>query len=236
MTIKRLRSHQKSSRGAPAYSRFVNRPVGRVIAAVGFTTGLTPNGVTAISGSLSLVAIVLVATTAPSTWVGVAIALLLALGYAFDSADGQLARLLGGGSAAGEWLDHVVDCAKISLLHVAVLLSLDRTTISRGWLALPLAFVFVANLFFFSFILTELLTRIRRVGPAPARPSTSVLRSFLVAPTDYGILCVAFLLWGWTPGFLVVYGLLMLGTAGYVALGLPKWFRDMVQLDTAPTR
>lgn len=234
-TIDRLRSHQKPNRGAPAYSRFVNRPLGRVIAAAGFRAGLTPNRVTAISGTLSLVGIALIATTRPTASLGIAVAVLLALGYAFDSADGQLARLLGGGSAAGEWLDHVVDCAKISLLHLGVLLSLQRTDVARGWLLLPIAFVFVANLFFFSFILTELLTRTRRVGPAPEKASSSVLRSLVVAPTDYGLLCVAFLIWGWTSGFLLVYGLLMLGTAGYVALGLPKWFRDMRSLDTRPT-
>lgn len=233
-TVARLRGHGKSNSGAPAYSRFVNRPLGRLIAAAAFRTGLTPDGVTAISGTLSLAGIVTLAVAPVSVVTGVVVALLLALGYAFDSADGQLARLRGGGSPAGEWLDHVVDCAKISLLHVAVLVGLVRAGTVGGWTGLPLAFLVVANLYFFTFVLTDLLRRVAaaRSGTAPERPSgrPSVLRSLLVAPTDYGVLCIAFLLWGWTPGFLAAYGLLAVGTAGYVVLGLPKWRRDMRRL------
>jgi len=246
-TVQRLRRHQKPNRGAPAYSRFVNRPLGRVIAAVAYRLGMTPNQVTAISGFLSLCGILVAALLTPTVAAGVLVAVLLAAGYAFDSADGQLARLRGGGSPAGEWLDHIVDCAKITTLHLGVLAGLHRVGtapdigVDAGavGVALPLAYLLVANLFFFSFILTDQLKR----QLAPAGPSTatggvpepaSVLRSLLVVPTDYGLLCVAFLLWGWTVPFLVVYALLLLGTAGYLALGLPKWYRDIS--DAAPAR
>ena len=57
---------------------------------------------------------------------GVVVSLLLILGYALDSADGQLARLLGGGTPEGEWLDHVIDSAKLATIHLAVLVSLYR--------------------------------------------------------------------------------------------------------------
>ena len=51
---------------------------------------------------------------------------LLVVGYAFDAADGQLARLRGGGIIAGEWLDHMVDAIKVASLHLAVLVGLYR--------------------------------------------------------------------------------------------------------------
>jgi phosphatidylglycerophosphate synthase len=225
-TLDHLRQHQKPSRGAPAYSRFVNRPAGRLIAALSFRAGLTPNGVTAISGCLSLAAVALLALGSPSLPVALGVAALTALGYAFDSADGQLARLTGGGSVSGEWLDHVVDCAKINLLHIAAFFFIDRTDLADRWLLVPLAFLVVANLFFFSFILTDLLTRLTGARRTPA-PASSVLRSFVNLPTDYGLLCVTFLLLAWPRVFAPVYGLLMLGTAGYVALGLPKWYRGL---------
>jgi hypothetical protein len=233
-TIERLRSFQKPARGAPAYSRYVNRPLGRVIAAAAYRRGLTPNGVTAISGTLSLFAVVVLFLTTPSPLVAGTVTLLLVLGYAFDSADGQLARLRGGGSAAGEWLDHVVDCAKINVLHLGVLAGLTRTELDRAWLALPLAYVAVANLFFFTFILGDLLKRSKGAAVPSTDGRASVLRSLLSLPTDYGLLCVAFLLWGAPAVFVVAYGLLLVGTAGYLVLGLPRWFRDVKALDPAP--
>ncbi|WP_286279159.1 CDP-alcohol phosphatidyltransferase family protein [Naasia aerilata] len=101
VALERLRSSQKSSKGAAAYSRFVNRPLGRVLAAVAATAGLRPNQVTAISAVFTFAGIVLLATVPPSLGLGVGVTLLLLVGYALDSADGQVARLRGGGSLAG---------------------------------------------------------------------------------------------------------------------------------------
>ena len=44
-----LQRAQKTSKGAPAYSRLVNRPLGRVFAACAHVVGLTPNQVTCLS-------------------------------------------------------------------------------------------------------------------------------------------------------------------------------------------
>lgn len=232
--IARLRQHNKSNAGAPAYSRFVNRPLGRVLAALAHRVGATPDAVTAASAVSSLLGIVVVAAADPSPVAALVATTLLVLGYALDSADGQLARLRGGGSPAGEWLDHVVDCAKISLLHVAVLIGLERAGTDRRLLVVPLVFLVGAVLYFFVYVLTDLVRRLAhaRSGTAAERTggSTSILRSLLVAPTDYGVLCLAFLLW-WAPSaFLAVYGLLALGTCAYVLAGLPKWRRDVQRL------
>ncbi|WP_116116027.1 CDP-alcohol phosphatidyltransferase family protein [Austwickia chelonae] len=234
-TVRLLASYQKSNKGAPAYSRFVNRPFGRVLAAVAYRLGMNPNQVTLVSGTTSLLGIICLATL-PAAWTtGVLVTFLLVLGYALDSADGQLARLTGGGSPAGEWLDHVVDCIKISLLHLTVLISLYRfTELDRALLLIPAAYVLVANLYFFAFILGDLLKRTKGVKPARSTQKASVLRSIAVAPTDYGVMCLVFLAWGAPTIFLTAYAILLAGTAGYVALGLPKWFRDMVALAEVP--
>src|SRR5215210_5167991 len=149
--VERLRAAQKpAGRCAPAYSVYVNRRLGRYLAAWAFRAGLTPNRVTALSAACTFAAVLALAVLPASAGLGVAVAVALALGYALDSADGQVARLRGGGSAAGEWLDHVVDAIKASALHGAVLLSAYRflPDAQRGWLLLPLGFMAVAAVSF----------------------------------------------------------------------------------------
>lgn len=230
-TIRRLSSVQKTAKGAPAYSRFVNRKAGRFLAAWAYHAGLTPNQVTAISGLFSLAGIVLIATMRPSVGLGLAITLCLAVGYAFDSADGQLARLLGGGSAAGEWLDHVVDSAKISALHLAVLVSFYRFDQEdhRAELLVPVAWAFVGSVSFFVIILNDQIRRSHGTAPAVVAPAP-VVRSLLVAPTDYGVLLLGFALLGLHGAFVVIYGFLLLANIAYLAIALCRWFREFSAL------
>ena len=99
---------QKTTRGLPAYTRYVNRPLGRRVAAASAQTGLTPNHLTSIGTALTFVAIGAIALVPPGLLIGVVVSVLLGVGYVLDSADGPLARLRGGGSPAGEWLDHAI--------------------------------------------------------------------------------------------------------------------------------
>ncbi|GAA4422123.1 CDP-alcohol phosphatidyltransferase family protein [Georgenia halophila] len=235
-SVRALRAAQKSNRGAPIYSRLVNRPLGRLLAALAHQLGLTPNQVTGISAVFTFSGILLVAVVPPSPAMSAIIALLLMTGYGLDSADGQLARLLARGSPAGGWLDHVCDSAKTATIHLAVLVSLYRFAELPNDLILlvPLFYSIVDTVLFFSFILTDSLRR--PSGPVLAEPTDSrpsVLRSVLVAPTDYGILCLIFLTLAWPAVFLTLYGVLMLGTAGYLFLGLPRWYRDVSRLGTS---
>ena len=56
-TVRRLASAQKkAARGAPPYSIYVNRRVGRYLAAWAFRAGLTPNAVTGISAAFTFTA------------------------------------------------------------------------------------------------------------------------------------------------------------------------------------
>lgn len=235
-----LGSAQKTAKGAPAYSRFVNRRAGRVLAALAFVTGLTPNQVTAISAIFSFTGIAFIALVAPSPISAAAVCLALLVGYALDSADGQLARLRGGGSTSGEWLDHIIDAAKISSLHAAVLVCWYRffDLEHDAYLLIPLGFQVVAAVMFFGMILNEQLGRQRRtVGGPPdqvTRPP-STLRSVLVVPTDYGVLCLLFGALAIERVFFAGYTLLLAANLVFLLAALVKWFGDMVSLDRTAT-
>jgi len=232
-TLRRLGIAQKGASGAPAYSRFVNRKLGRLLAAVAFQAGLSPNAVTGISALFTFSGVALLALAAPSWPVGVCVSALLVVGYALDSADGQVARLRGGGSPAGEWLDHMVDALKIASLHLAVLIGVYRFHGAHGaQLLLPLGFSVVAVVHFFATLLNESLRAQHgantRAASGSGRPSR--VRSLLVLPTDYGVLCFVFVLLGAPVAFLWVYGLLGLATAGYLGLACIKWFGEIGRL------
>ena len=231
-TLRRLAGAQKPPAfGSPAYSRFVNRRIGRYLAAAAYQLGLTPNQVTAISACFSLAGIITIAVAEPSWAVGIGIAFALALGYALDSADGQLARLRGGGSPAGEWLDHVVDCVKLCALHAAVLISLYRffDLGNEALLLLPVVYQLVDSVAFFAMTLNDQLKRVYSSGHSTAvRPSN--IRSFLVLPTDYGVLCLVFVLLGNETAFLVGYSTLLAVNVLYLFAALIKWYRTMARL------
>jgi phosphatidylglycerophosphate synthase len=198
--------------------RVVNRRLGRVIAAVAAQTRATPDHMTAISFLAFLGGAGLLALVEPGVGMAVAAMLLLQLGFAFDSADGQLARLRGTGSPAGEWLDHVVDSARHLLLHIAILIGLYRfTDVSDAVLLIPLAFAVVSSVRFFAQILAEQLARRDPIAGPESVPRLGV---WIQAPADTGLLNLVIVLWAWTTPFLWVYGamaalngLLLLATA-----------------------
>ncbi|MEF2977734.1 CDP-alcohol phosphatidyltransferase family protein [Subtercola sp. YIM 133946] len=234
-TVARLASAQKkAARGAPAYSIYVNRKVGRYLAAWAFRAGLTPNNVTAISAVFTFTGIILLATLPLAWYTGLVVWLLLAIGYAFDSADGQVARLRGGGSLSGEWLDHVVDSLKIASLHLAVLITmfLHFDFSSPALLLIPIGYSIVACVSFFAMILNDQLKRVheQRTQEAVQSGRSTIIRSLLVIPTDYGFLCLIFVLLGAPPVFFVVYALMFVANAGHLLLASRKWFRDMERL------
>lgn len=228
--VRRLEDAQKgAARGAPAYSRFVNRKIGRLLAAAVYKAGLSPNQVTGVSALHTFSAIALVVLFPPSWWLGIIVMVLLVLGYAWDSADGQVARLTGKGSPAGEWLDHIVDSIKVVTLPLALLAGLYRfETVDSVWLVVPLVNAITSSVMFFAMILTEQLRRAHGVtSKAPTEGRMPWLRSVLALPTDYGVLCLSFILYGATTVFVGIYGLITLATVFFLVLALPKWFRDV---------
>jgi phosphatidylglycerophosphate synthase len=228
---------QKSNRGAPGYARWVNRKLGRVLAAVAFKLSLTPNQVTIVSAILTFTAITLVAAARPSIGLGVLITLLLVAGFALDAADGQLARLRGGGSAAGEWLDHVIDAVKCTSVHLVVLIGWYRfyDLPNDALLLIPVAFTLQSSVFFFAIILTEQLRRPYKGIKSSTLPQTNepapILRSIIVLPADYGLLCLTFLLFSASTVFIVVYSLLMVINVVFLLGACVRWYREMATLD-----
>ena len=236
-TVAQLSRAQKPSAGTPAYSRFVNRRIGRAFAAAAFLGHRTPNQVSLASGFCSLVGIVLVATIRPSLGLALAVTALLVLGYGLDSADGQLARLRGGGSPLGEWLDHMIDSVKIVLLHSAVLISFYRFDAFSNELVLlvPLAYVCLSSVLFFGLILIDQLRRRHGGTGKPNERGDSVVKSLLIAPTDYGILCLVFLAFGTPSLFVVLYGALLVANLLFLAGAIAKWYREMAALQPGVT-
>lgn len=231
---RQLSAAQKGhARGAPGYSVYVNRRIGRILAAGAFRLGISPNQATAISAAHTFSALILLVVLPASWWTGVIVAALLVLGYAWDSADGQIARLRGGGSLAGEWLDHFVDALKIASLHLVVLLGLHLHTPLAGtaWLLVPLAFSVIDVVTFFGMLLNDLLKQKKGVQSTHSRGGGTFVRSMMLLPTDFGIVCLVFLLWGWTGGFLVAYAALAAANAVFLALAAVKWFREISALD-----
>lgn len=229
--LEELKSRQKTSRGAPIYSRLVNRRLGRVFAAAAYVLRRTPNQVTCLSAAFTFVGIALIALIDPTVASSIAVCACLVIGYALDAADGQLARLRGGGSVAGEWLDHVVDSLKLAVLHLAVLINWFRfSDLEAEYLLIPIAFQAVTSVMFFVIILNDQIRRAHRGTTEmllQGDGSSSMIYSLAVAPTDYGILCAVFALLFWQVGFFWLYSALLVANVAFLALALAKWFREM---------
>ena len=226
--VRSLATAQKSSRGVSLYSRWINRPAGRVFAALGHQHGLSPNAVTALSAACTGVALVLLIMVPPVPWLGPVVAIVLMLGFALDSADGQLARLTGRTSPVGEWLDHVVDAAKMVCAHGSVLVAGYRFwPVPDPWLLVPLGFQVVAVVMFSGLVLVELIPKARGVADMGRTGQPSLLRAVVLLPADYGVLAMSFVLWGLPVAFLGWYGLLALANALILVAMLVRWYRQL---------
>jgi phosphatidylglycerophosphate synthase len=181
--------------------------------------------------------LVLVALLHPTWWLGFVVCLGLLIAYALDSADGQLARLVHGASKSGEYLDHLIDAAKVCVLHSVVLISWYRfSDASGGQLLIPLGFQLTNSVFFFSIILVEQLQKGSPLAPnAMEEPDgwTGILRSLVALPNDYAVLCLCFAFLGWERGFIVTYTALFALNALILCLALIRWWRRLRAIDRA---
>lgn len=232
-SVRSLREAQKPSSGAPAYSRFINRPLGRLLAAAAHTFGMSPNQVTAASALCTFAGLATIALLDPSPGSSVLVVVLLVLGYALDSADGQLARLRGGGSPRGEWLDHMVDATKMSGIHLTVLICWARFyDLSASWLLVPLGFTVVSTVFFFGVIMTDLLRRSSGAGPRAwsareQQARSSPVYALAVLPADYGLLMIVFVVLWLHIAFVAVYTVLLAINALILVASLVRWYRSL---------
>ncbi|WP_228528915.1 CDP-alcohol phosphatidyltransferase family protein [Arthrobacter gandavensis] len=192
---------------------------------------MSPNQVTALSALSTFSGIGMIVAVQPTFLSSLTVSLLLILGYALDSADGQLSRLTGRGSMAGEWLDHTVDAFKVGSIHLTFLVCWWRFyDLEAKWLLLPLLFQVLATVHFFSGLLMDQLRRsLRAAGKAPGdgNRSSSLLYSLAVLPTDFGIICVLSLLLFVPWLFAGLYMFLLACTAAFLVLALGKWYREV---------
>jgi phosphatidylglycerophosphate synthase len=226
--LQALQSAQKSGAGVPAYTRWVNRRLARSAAALAHTLGLSPNAVTAVSAAVSAAGLVALIALPAGPLTGVLVAALLAVGYLLDSADGQVARLSGTSSMAGEWLDHVVDAIRTPAIHLAVLVALLlRDGATPSLFVLPLLFAVLSAGQFMSQILAEQLggREAAKVG------GTGVKQSFVLLPTDTGVLCWSFVLWGSLPLFAVGYGALLALNVLHTGVSMRRKYVRLRRLD-----
>ena len=96
-------------------------------------------------------------------------------------------------------------------------------------LLVPLAYVCMSSVLFFGLILIDQLRRRHGGAQQPNQRGDSVLKSLLIAPTDYGILCLVFLAFG-TPSLFVLYGALLAANLLFLAAAIAKWYREMAAL------
>lgn len=219
----RLSAAQKPGVGVPFYMRVVNRRLGRAIAATAYPRGTTPNQLTAVSALLAVAAMALLIALPPGPLMAVVVVLLLQSAFAFDAADGQLARLLGDGTPAGEWLDHTVDAARTLVLPLVVAVALAvHADVTEAWLLVPLGVAVVTALRFFALILAEQLQPDRA-----ARGSASHRSAVVQLPADLGVTNLVFVLWPWPTVFLVAFGLLGLAQTALLAATLVRRFRAL---------
>lgn len=164
----------------------------------------------------------------PHPLLGLVVAALLALGYVLDSADGQVARLYGQSSRAGEWLDHVVDAVRSPAIHVGVAVATLRAWPDLDWfICVALVYCIVNSAQFLSQILAEAL--VKGSGGQPNRGGTR--RSLILLPTDPGVLCWSFVLWGFGDPFRVMYLLLAVIAVAHSAISMRRRYRDLLLLD-----
>jgi phosphatidylglycerophosphate synthase len=224
-TLERLTMAQKPGAGVPAYLRWVNRGLGRRAAALAYVAGWSPNQVTAASALLSVGGMLVLASSEASVVSAIAATALLLAGYALDSADGQLARLKGGGSVAGEWLDHVIDAFRLPLFHLAVAVYLLRETGSLGLAAIGVAFSLLASAWFFAQTLAEKLSPDAADVPTDAPAWVS----FAKLPYDVGVLYLIVLTSAWPAVFLGAYVVLFGVTAAVAALSMTRKYRRLAR-------
>jgi phosphatidylglycerophosphate synthase len=202
IALAHLSAAQKSGAGVPAYLRWPNRALGRRAAALASLVGLSANALTALGVACTVAGLVILAFLSSLPW-GAALGTVILLGgYALDSADGQLARLLGTGSVAGEWLDHVVDAVRIPATHVAIAIALVVRTAPPWMVWVAIAFAVIASAWFFSQILAEKLAP--RGMPTTREESRSWV-SFAKLPLDNGSLILILFALPWLPVFAVLY-------------------------------
>ena len=190
-----------TNRGGGLFSEAVSQHVGAYIAAAGNRLGATPTALTLANFGLglgvSVAAIALAGPVARGDVPAWAVGLLAGLGwqiaYAFDCADGQLARVTGRTSPAGARLDILCDvAAQIALVTALAATAAAQHPGTAAWLLAAFAGTWMVNL----------VTSVLQSGPQAASmvPSRSLPVRVVKLIRDYGaVIAVAGLVLALAP-------------------------------------
>ncbi len=226
-----LSRSQKKGAGTPAYTRFINRFLGRLIASFLAEFNISPNTISVVSGLITISSFILFLIIPTITfWHSLILVLLLYFGYALDSADGQLARLLKKQSKHGDWLDHTFDAVKIPLSQgvAAFYIVTNLTFLSTKHIIFYLMIISLACANYMSGILkSKLLVSNNKSFYNDKSKSSNIFRSFITLPLDYGIFISMFLFTYNTKLFFVIYSLWGIVFILYSLLLLLKSWREL---------
>lgn len=222
-SMRRLDAAQKPGAGVPAYTRWVNRRAARFLCAAAERVGTTPSAVSVLSILVTLTGLgAFLALHRTPLLAGLIAAVLLALGYALDSADGQLARLQHSSSIQGEWLDHTLDAVRLPTVHL---------TIGAGFLLqgspvlaiIATVFSVVSSAAFLSQNLGGMLRDRSQTDRSRVRSH----QSWLLLPADPGVLCWVFVLWAALPLFGAIYLVLFVANVLHVTASTRRRWREL---------
>lgn len=221
--LQRLDAAQKPGVGVPAYTRWVNRRAARYLCAAAAHVGATPSAVSVLSILVTFTGLgAFLALHRTPLLAGALAAMLLALGYALDSADGQLARLQQTSSLQGEWLDHTLDAIRMPAVH----LSIAGGFLLQGSPTLAVVAAVYSAVASASFLSQILGSQLRDRAQAE-RVQVRRHQSWLLLPADPGVLCWAFVLWAVLPLFGLVYLALFLTNILHFILSARRRWREL---------
>jgi phosphatidylglycerophosphate synthase len=198
-----LREFRAANRGGGLYSEAVSQPAGAAIALAAQRIGASPAVLSLANAGVGLLvstAIIALAGPAargavPGWWLGLVALFGWQLAYAFDCADGQLARVTGRAGPAGARLDVLCDLvAQIALVTALSAVALAYRPGTPAWLPAVFAGTWLVNL----------IASVLQSGPAGGSlvPSTSSAVRAVKLGRDYGAVSFA---------------------AGVVLLLVPRW-------------
>jgi hypothetical protein len=121
----------------------------------------------------------------------------------------------------------VVDAIRTPAIHLTVAVAVVLHRPDLMWLAvIALLFTVMSVGQFMSQILAEQL--VRNTG-GEDQESTGVRKSFMLLPTDSGVLCWSFALWMFPPLFAAVYAALFAINAVHTAASMRRKYRKLAE-------
>jgi len=228
----RLRDFYAANRGGGLYSEAVSQRLGAFIAYVSSRTPASPTILTldnlllGLAGSVTVVVLAprMAAGAVPAWLVGLLALVLWQVAYAFDCADGQLARVTGQTSAAGARLDILCDVAvQISLVSALAATAEAQVPETPAWLLAAFAGTWMVNL------VTSVLQSSEKGASLITSRSMPVRVVKLVR--DYGaVIALAGLVLAVAPQWTIWFvGLFTLVNAGFLAASVLFAARDALR-------